>query len=107
MKESELIVARFKREASRSDKSSEHIVDVFDVGADARVGLYMVMEHLDGEDLQTRLEREKRLDVATGVMIAAPDGARPREGARRRRHPSRPQAGQRLPHHARQRRRSS
>lgn len=70
MKESELIVARFRREAfALGQIQSEHIVDVFDVGADARVGLYMVMEHLPGEDLQTRLERERRLDVTTGVMI--------------------------------------
>jgi eukaryotic-like serine/threonine-protein kinase len=71
MKESELIVARFRREARAAGAiNSEHIVDVFDVGADARVGLYMVMELLTGEDLQSRLERDKRLDVKTGVMIA-------------------------------------
>ncbi|MDB5221300.1 MAG: hypothetical protein JWO86_9227, partial [Myxococcaceae bacterium] len=70
MKESELIVARFRREAfALGQIQSEHIVDVFDVGADARVGLYMVMEHLPGEDLQTRLERDKRLDVTTAVMV--------------------------------------
>jgi len=70
MKESELIVARFRREAfALGQIQSEHIVDVFDVGADARVGLYMVMEHLPGEDLQTRLERDKRLDITTGVML--------------------------------------
>ena len=71
MKESELIVARFRREARATGQiNSEHIVDVFDVGADARVGLYMVMELLRGEDLQSRLERDKKLDVKTGVMIA-------------------------------------
>lgn len=71
MKESELIVARFKREARALGQiRSEHIVEVFDVGHDTRVGLYMVMEHLRGEDLQTRIERDKRLDVQTGVMIA-------------------------------------
>lgn len=71
MKESELIVARFRREARAAGQiQSEHIVDVFDVGADARVGLYMVMEHLTGEDLQARLERENRLDVKTTVMLA-------------------------------------
>ena len=70
MKESELIVARFRREAfALGQIQSEHIVDVFDVGADARVGLYMVMEHLPGEDLQSRLERDKRLDTMTCVMI--------------------------------------
>jgi serine/threonine-protein kinase len=71
MKESELIVARFRREAKAAGKiKSEHIVDVTDVGADPRVGLYMVMEHLAGEDLSTRLEKDKRLDVKTAVMIA-------------------------------------
>lgn len=71
MKESELIVARFRREARAAGQiNSEHIVDVFDVGADGRVGLYMVMEHLTGEDLQGRLERDKRIEVKTGVMIA-------------------------------------
>ncbi len=71
MKESELIVARFRREARALGQiQSEHIVDVFDVGADPRVGLYMVMEHLPGEDLQSRLERDKRLDLTTGVMLA-------------------------------------
>lgn len=70
MKESELIVARFKREARALGQiDSEHIVDVFDVGADSRVGLYMVMEYLTGEDLQERLERDKKLDVRTTVMI--------------------------------------
>lgn len=70
MKESELIVARFRREARALGQiQSEHIVDVFDVGADQRVGLYMVMEYLSGEDLQTRLERDKRLDLTTAVMI--------------------------------------
>jgi eukaryotic-like serine/threonine-protein kinase len=71
MKESELIVTRFRREARAAGQiNSEHIVDVFDVGADPRVGLYMVMEYLVGEDLQGRLERDKRVDVKTGVMIA-------------------------------------
>lgn len=70
MKESELIVARFKREARAAGRiDSDHIVDVFDVGADARVGLYMVMEYLTGEDLQSRLERETKIDTKLGVMI--------------------------------------
>ncbi|HEY8072504.1 MAG TPA: serine/threonine-protein kinase [Labilithrix sp.] len=71
MKESELIVSRFRVEAKALGSiKSEHIVEVFDVEADPRVGLYMVMEHLSGEDLQTRMEREKRIDVKSCVMIA-------------------------------------
>jgi serine/threonine-protein kinase len=71
MKESESIIARFRREAKAAGRiQSEHIVDVFDVNADPRVGLYMVMEHLTGEDLQARIERERRIDVKTAVMIA-------------------------------------
>ncbi|MBX3229179.1 MAG: serine/threonine protein kinase [Labilithrix sp.] len=70
MKESELIVARFRREARAAGQiDSEHIVDVFDVGADPRVGLYMVMEYLTGEDLQERLERDGKIDTRTAVMI--------------------------------------
>ena len=65
---------------------------MFDVGADARVGLFMVMEHLPGEDLRaassaTSASTYDRRDVAP------PDGARPREGARGGRRPPRSQAG--------------
>jgi serine/threonine-protein kinase len=71
MKESDAIIARVRREAKAAGRiDSDHIVDVFDVNADARVGLYMVMEHLTGEDLQARLEKEKRIDTKTAVMIA-------------------------------------
>ena len=71
MKESDAIIARFRREAKAAGRiDSDHIVDVFDVNADARVGLYMVMEHLSGEDLQAKLERDKKVDTKTAVMIA-------------------------------------
>ena len=71
MKESDAIIARFKREAQAAGRiDSDHIVDVYDVNADARVGLYMVMEHLSGEDLQAKLERDKKVDTKTAVMIA-------------------------------------
>lgn len=71
MKDSDAIIKRFRREATAAGRiQSDHIVDVFDVNADARVGLYMVMEHLTGEDLQARLERESKVDTKTGVMIA-------------------------------------
>src|SRR5438105_334136 len=44
--------ARFLREARAACRvESEHIVQVFDVGNDKGVGLYMMMELLKGEDL--------------------------------------------------------
>jgi serine/threonine-protein kinase len=56
---------RFKREArAASAVESEHIVQVFDVGSDPEIGLYMVMEYLVGEDLEMRLRKQpgRRLD---------------------------------------------
>src|SRR5207302_2809319 len=51
------LAARFKREArAASAVESEHIVHVFDVGSDEKVGLYMVMELLSGQDLSERLK---------------------------------------------------
>jgi hypothetical protein len=62
--------ARFRREArAASAVESEHIAQVFDVGHDARVGLYMVMELLSGEDLSTRIAREKRIDVTAALPL--------------------------------------
>ena len=64
------MAARFRREArAASAVESEHIVQVFDVGHDPEVGLYMVMEFLTGEDLATRLLREPRLDLDVALAI--------------------------------------
>jgi serine/threonine-protein kinase len=64
------VVARFRREARASSAiESDHIVQVFDAGRDPDVGVYMVSELLSGEDLETRLEREGRLEVATAVLM--------------------------------------
>ncbi|HEU5076055.1 MAG TPA: protein kinase, partial [Polyangiaceae bacterium] len=52
------IAERFAREAKTiAQLNSEHIVKVLDVGHLDGAGLFMVMEYLDGEDLQTRLGR--------------------------------------------------
>jgi serine/threonine-protein kinase len=65
------VAGRFRREARVTGLiDSENVVQVFDAGVDERVGLYMVMELLRGEDLCTRLEREGHLDVETSVRIA-------------------------------------
>jgi len=65
------LVLRFKREArTASAVESENIVQVFDVGFDPEAGLFMVMEYLVGEDLEHRLRREGKLDVATAVHVA-------------------------------------
>jgi serine/threonine-protein kinase len=54
------VVARFRREArAASAVESEHITQIFDFGRDDTLGLYMVIEYLDGEDLETRLARER------------------------------------------------
>jgi eukaryotic-like serine/threonine-protein kinase len=62
---------RFRREArAASAAESEGIVRVYDIGEDASVGLYMVMELLSGEDLERRLARDHRLPVETALDIA-------------------------------------
>jgi len=73
----EEIVHRFEREArSASAVESEHIVHVFDVGADSDLGLFLVMELLKGEDLARVLTRRTRLDplFACGLVKQAAHG---------------------------------
>jgi serine/threonine protein kinase len=65
------VAMRFRQEArAASLVESHHIVQVFDVGADDKLGLYLVMEFLHGEDLSRVLARERRLDTETAVRIA-------------------------------------
>ena len=70
------LAARFRREArAASAVESEHIVQVFDVGQDDAVGLYMVMELLVGEDLASRLENAGgRIPVDEAVTLIAQAG---------------------------------
>ncbi|MGA7120728.1 MAG: protein kinase [Polyangiaceae bacterium] len=65
------IAIRFRQEArATSLVESHHIVQVFDVGTDERLGLYLVMEFLAGEDLATLLARDHQLPLDRSVRIA-------------------------------------
>lgn len=71
------IALRFRQEArAASLVESQHIVQVFDVGADPQLGLYLVMEYLTGEDVAKLLAREQRLppDVAVRVAVQVARG---------------------------------
>ncbi|HEX3904828.1 MAG TPA: serine/threonine-protein kinase [Polyangia bacterium] len=64
------LAARFRREAKvTSELAHPHIVNVFGFGATPAGQPYIVMEFLDGEDLQTRLERVGALPPETVVPI--------------------------------------
>jgi eukaryotic-like serine/threonine-protein kinase len=66
------LATRFRREArAASAVESEGIVQVFDVGRDPDIGLYMVMELLHGEDLEMRLRKQpgRRLDPIVVAQI--------------------------------------
>lgn len=66
----EELVARFRREVRAAGMlESEYIVQVFDAGQDDELGLYYVTELLVGEDLEARLERERRLDASTVAAV--------------------------------------
>jgi serine/threonine protein kinase len=65
------VVARFRREArAASAIESEHIAQIFDFGRDERLGLYMVIEFLSGEDLESRLARERWVEPSEAAAIA-------------------------------------
>jgi serine/threonine-protein kinase len=62
--------ARFLREARALARvSSPHVVLVHAVGEDAAVGPYVVMEYLEGEDLQARLLRAGALHWREAVPL--------------------------------------
>jgi serine/threonine-protein kinase len=73
--ESQEVVARFRREArAASAVESEYIAQIYDFGRDERLGLYMVIEYLEGEDLEARLARERWISeketAAIGLQVA-------------------------------------
>jgi len=62
------VVARFAREARSAVKiQSEHVAKVLDVGTLSNGAPYMVMEYLDGEDLERLLARVGPLPVQDAV----------------------------------------
>ena len=64
------IAARFRREARAAGRiASEYVLEVYDVGRDPMLGMFMVTELLAGEDLETRLQREGQLEIETATMI--------------------------------------
>jgi eukaryotic-like serine/threonine-protein kinase len=63
-------LARFHREAEiTSQLGHPHLVNVIDFGTSESGEPYLVMEYLEGEDLEQRLLREERLDVEAVVNI--------------------------------------
>jgi serine/threonine protein kinase len=63
-------LARFRREAEVTSRIRHpHIVHVFDFGSTRTGEPFLVMEHLDGEDLERRLARVGRFSVAATVHI--------------------------------------
>lgn len=65
-------VARFRQEAEVTSRIGHpHVVHVFDFGVAPWGVPYLVMEYLDGEDLDQRLGRVGRLSVASMVHVVA------------------------------------
>jgi len=63
-------LARFTREAVASAQiKSPHAVQIFDHGVTADGQPYIVLELLEGEDLRTRLLRERKVPLADAVKI--------------------------------------
>ena len=72
------VIKRFFREAQASSIiESDHIVQIFDSGADPETGCpYMVMEYLQGEDIEHTIERLQALhpQVAAKLVLQAAIG---------------------------------
>ncbi|EYF05366.1 Hypothetical protein CAP_3283 [Chondromyces apiculatus DSM 436] len=69
--EDSLALTRFSREAEAAARiRSPHVVQVLDHGVE-RGTPYIIMEWLEGEDLGTRLRRERRLPMDQLALLAA------------------------------------
>ncbi|MCC6557953.1 MAG: response regulator [Polyangiaceae bacterium] len=63
--------SRFEREAMAiAQLRNPHVIQIHDYGIDEG-GPYIVMELLEGEDLEVRLERQRTLPLAAASMIVA------------------------------------
>lgn len=65
-------VRRFQREARAAAAIARRgVVDILDFDVDSQLGPYLVMEHLKGESLLSRIKTTGRLDPTTAFSIAA------------------------------------
>jgi hypothetical protein len=65
------IINRFFNEARASSLLKHHsVVDIYDFGRLANGSAFIVMELLEGETLQARIQRERRIDIHILVDIA-------------------------------------
>ncbi|WP_437588462.1 serine/threonine-protein kinase [Sorangium sp. So ce1000] len=63
------LIARFEREARASARvRSPYVIETYDYGVD-RGCAFIVMEYLEGEDLNRRLEREQRIPLAQATAL--------------------------------------
>ncbi|MDC0684277.1 serine/threonine-protein kinase [Sorangium atrum] len=63
------LIARFEREARASARvRSPYVIETYDYGVD-RGCAFIVMEYLEGEDLNRRLEREERIPLAQATTL--------------------------------------
>lgn len=70
------MVERFRREAEVARRiQSHHVVSIYDLGETVSGLPYIVMEKLDGETLEDRLEREGRVSVPFAVRFVPQLGA--------------------------------
>src|SRR5450432_1989287 len=64
------VMQRFEREAQAAGRiGNDHILEVLDLGALPTGDRFMVMEFLDGEPLNGRIERLKQLSAAQAIPI--------------------------------------
>ncbi|WP_159397867.1 serine/threonine-protein kinase [Sorangium cellulosum] len=63
------LLARFEREARASARvRSPYVIETYDYGVD-RGAAFIVMEYLEGEDLNRRLERELKVPLAQAAIM--------------------------------------